>query len=478
MNKNLVDKIKQQHLGNGWPQYLKGVTINNLRGIVDTNISFNFPITVLVGENGSRKTTILKTAACAYVGKEKADSYYPSNFFFNTQWDAVKNVSLEYFIRQGNSEKTSKLTKAKNWSYPEKRISRPVYFFDVARTLPIDATVGYARIVKRKTIEVETNDLNEEYTNKLGWIMGKNYTQARFASTDIDKTKAVGILKNEKIGEFSQFHQGAGEDCTLDLMKALQEIPKNSLVIIDEVEASLHPKAQRRLIQFIFDLSLEKKIQFILSTHSPYILEEVPEEARILLLDSTEGMKVVYAPSIGLALSRIDEVNHPELYLYCEDINAAKLIVTLITRYKSELLLKIQIVPAGAASVLKSLGLLCKGNKLPNKSWVVLDGDMEDAMGCIKLPGELAPEIMVFSELRDKGWPSLSGRFGIGAGDLFSFLEEAIQEEDHHKWCSKLGDRILKSRDSVWEVMVEAWVENCCTQEAKENFIREVEGLF
>lgn len=478
MEKNIINRIRSQYLSNGWPQYLKSVTIDNLRGIKDKNIAFNFPVTVLVGENGSRKSTILKTSICAYGGKDKKSTYYPSDFFFNTSWDEVTDVKLEYFIKKGSTELTSKIRKGKKWSYPEKREERDVFFFDVSRTLPLDATVGYARIVKRKSEEIATKSLNNEYIKKLGYVLGKEYTNARFATSNIDKNKEIGILKNQKIGEFSQFHQGAGEDCTLDLMKALQEVPKYSLVIIDEVEASLHPKAQRRLIKFILELSLKKKIQFILSTHSPYVLEEVPNESRVLLLDTRDGLDIVYGPSVELALSRIDEIKHPELYLYVEDKNAKVLTEEIIRRTKACLLDKIEIIPAGSSEVLKNIGNLCEKKKFPNKSWVILDGDMEDSKGCFKLPGQEAPERVVFEELKKKSWVSLKDKFGIGPGDLFAYLEEAIQEEDHHLWCSKVGDRIMKSRDSVWESLVQAWVINCMDDDIKQEFISNIESLF
>ena len=100
-----------------------------------------------------------------------------------------------------------------------------------------------------------------------------------------------------KIGKkkVSQFHQGAGEDATLDLFKLLQTIPDQSLLIIDEVEASLHPSAQRRLIQYLLKLARIKKIQVILSTHSTHVLDEIPPEGRIMLLEITlNRVKAMY----------------------------------------------------------------------------------------------------------------------------------------------------------------------------------------
>lgn len=470
-----INRIKAQFNAGEWPQFLKSVKITNLRGIHDSTISFNYPISVLVGENGTGKSTILKSIACAYLSNDEAKSYYPSIFFVDTPWERIKNVTLEYVYRRGAQESSQKLTKHEaNWSYPENRPKRNVYFFDIARTLPLDATIGYSRIAKKSAREIATSDLNEEYVQRLSQILGRRYSKARFANTNVDEKKMVGLLTRE-FGEFSQFHQGAGEDATLDLMRTLQEVPNYSLIIIDEVEASLHPRAQRKLIQFLLTLSREKRIQVILSTHSPYILEELPEESRILLLQNHDGFNVVYGVSTEFAMSKIDESNHPELYVYVEDVSAQALVRELILKTEPTLLQRIEIIPSGTASVLKTLGQLSNSQKLPFKSVIVLDGDMEDSVGCIKLPGDEAPERVIFNELKDKNWPNLVQRLGIGAGDLFAYLEEAMLEEDHHKWCSMIGDRILKSRTAIWETLVEQWVACCCNPTVRTDFVNVIE---
>jgi len=118
----------------------------------------------------------------------------------------------------------------------------------------LDATVGYAKIARLASGENSAKNIEPEYRERLSYILGKNYLSARFAISDVDQKREIGLL-GMNFGEISQFHQGAGEDATLDFFSVVQSIPKNSLLIIDEVEASLHPKAQRRLIRFLLWLS-------------------------------------------------------------------------------------------------------------------------------------------------------------------------------------------------------------------------------
>ncbi|MCU0374035.1 MAG: ATP-binding protein, partial [Chitinophagaceae bacterium] len=46
--------------------YLDSVNIQQLRGISDISIGFNYPVSVIAGPNGCGKSTVLFACACAY----------------------------------------------------------------------------------------------------------------------------------------------------------------------------------------------------------------------------------------------------------------------------------------------------------------------------------------------------------------------------------------------------------------------------
>ncbi|QOV22416.1 ATP-dependent nuclease [Anabaenopsis elenkinii] len=473
-----INKIRQQRLAGQWPKFLDSVSIDGLRGWNGQSIHFAFPVTAIVGENGTGKSTFLKASACAYENEvDKKRTYYPSSFFIDTHWDSISGVNLSYTVRQGSQVSSFKIKKpTKRWVFPEKRIKRQVFIFDIARTLPLDASVGYAKIAKLAASEISTDEITLDYRKFLSHILGRDYTKARFAISDVDANREVGLLTRE-FGEISQFHQGAGEDTTLDLMRSLQSIPDTSLLIIDEVEASLHPRAQRRLIRFLLWLSRQKRIQIILSTHSPYVLQELPQEARILLLPGTSGSNIVYGATPEFALSHLDENAHPELYVFVEDREAEIFLREILasSSESAELLTRLTIVPVGPSNVVQIMGNLAKNQKLPYKSIAVLDGDTKSNDGsCLNLPGNEAPERIVFNDLKDLAWPELTARFGIGAGNLYTYLEDAMLEPDHHKWTSMVGDRVIKSSTSVWETLVNQWCKSCLNNDVRQALLREI----
>ena len=79
--------FRQFNQGNGnWQQFIKSIKIVNIHGWQGQEISFNYPVVAIVGENGIGKSTFLKAAVCAYHNKGKKD-FYPSKMFMRTQWD-------------------------------------------------------------------------------------------------------------------------------------------------------------------------------------------------------------------------------------------------------------------------------------------------------------------------------------------------------------------------------------------------------
>lgn len=464
-----------------WKQFINSIKVTNIHGWSGQEVQFRFPVVAIVGENGIGKSTFLKAAACAYKNR-KGETFYPSRMFVSTQWDetALTDATIEYEVRQGNTEMALKWKKTKAWGFTPKtnKPERSVFFLDISRTLPLDAAAGYARIAKLANEEAGSlTVLSQEYREGLSYVLGKSYDGARFTATDVNTKREVGLL--EKAGEeISQFHQGAGEDSILDMFKLLQDIPKQSLLIIDEVENSLHPQAQRRFIHMLLRLSRVKKLQIILSTHSPFVLDELPDDARIMLMQLSDKKEVVYGVSTNFALSIMDTVEHPDVYAFLEDREAASLFWEVLKQDKElypELTKKIAVQTVGSCEVIKTLNKLSRSNRLPYKSFCVIDGDKKNEVkDCLAFPGSSAPERQVLQDLKEKGWNNLDCRFGVGAGTLFKVLDDVLLIPDHHKWTEEIGNQIKRSKDAVWEILIQEWCSQCLDAAVVDEFVGSV----
>ena len=179
-----------------------------------------------------------------------------------------------------------------------------------------------------------------------------------------------------------------------DLLKT--DFPNNSIILIDELETSLHPRVQRRLIRDLAETCRVKECQIIFTTHSPYVLEEIPEYGRIYVMNTTAGKQLMTGVSPHFAMTQMDEDRHPEADLYVEDSRAKIMLQEIIGSVDKAMLLRCEIIPFGAASVGMALGQMVSAGRFPRPSLVFLDGDQERTPGCLLLPGDDAPERVVF----------------------------------------------------------------------------------
>ncbi len=94
-----------------------------------------------------------------------------------------------------------------------------------------------------------------------------------------------------------------GTMLTLGLLAVLMNPTQPNLVLLDDVEQGLHPKAQRELMTVFKEIiQSNKNLQIIFSTHSPYIVDElIPSQ--VYILNNTNS---------GFTISkRLDE--HPDV---------------------------------------------------------------------------------------------------------------------------------------------------------------------
>jgi hypothetical protein len=301
--------------------------------------------------------------------------------------------------------------------------------------------------------------------------MGRTYDSARMALTNIDAKREVPVISKGNTA-YSGFHQGSGETTIAELLQT--DLTKYSLVLIDEIESSLHPRAQRRLIRDLAERCREREIQIILSTHSPYVLEELPFEARKYILEAGGVREIVSGVSPQFAMTKMDDEDYPELDLYVEDHAAKTFLAELIAYHGKDVFPRCQIIPFGAASVGHALGQMVDGERFPRPSLVYLDGDNASAPGCLLLPGGDAPEQVVFNQLKKQSWGNLWSRIGRDIPLVDDACSRAMTLADHHEWVRLAANQLKCGGDTLWQAMCAEWVSKFSAAEARK-VIRPIE---
>lgn len=465
----------------GWPKRLEFVELDGIRGWDGQRIPFNFPIVAVVGENGTGKSTILQCAAATYQPPKnsKSDGWFASEFLPKTIWENVQRAEIRYSVREGNRTVSGSIRKpGERWRGNPDRPERHVNYIDLRRLQPIVARMGYSKLAKDATKELSAKAFEAARLTRFSQIMGRQFSGTRMALTDADKNRTVPVFIDKGTNEaqaYSGYHAGAGQMTIAEFLKL--DPPEHGLVLIDEIETSLHPRAQRRLIRDLAELCRERDLQIIVSTHSPYVLAELPLEARIYLMQGQSGRHVMTGVSPEFAMTKMDEYPHPECEIYVEDDRARTMLREIIVARQKGLIERCTMIPFGQASVGRMLGLMVQQNRFPRPSCVFLDGDQSDAPGCNLLPGQDAPERVVFGDLQRFAWGKLRERVGRPYAEVADTCTRVMSLADHHDWVNAAATSLTIPGETLWQAMCAEWATNYLDAETAKPVIQVVADL-
>lgn len=453
-----LSKIEQQ-LQKAWnaekfgdAPLLKSIEINanggaGLRGIKSLRVDFDYPVTFFTGQNGAGKSTLLALAALAYHGvpghtasleknlteHEDGDFTYFTfrNFFHRGPGDAaVKDVALTWRYNETTPE-VSLIKKTDKWMRYERRPKRAVEFLGISRAVP-PIELSYLRSNFNADIAgISPAPLTAEARRVVERILGRHYPKVE----EINRKK-FKIRRTSESG-YTSFNMGAGEDSLIALLAQLSQLPKGSLVVIDEIETALHPAAQRKLVEALLQLSWERKLQIIGSTHSHHIIDNLPRIARKLIVREQETHRIVSSPTTMLALSEISDQQNKELLVICEDPFAAGILKTALSAHLRK---RVDIQACGAKSELARYARSHLRVAPKARCLIVWDGDVphKEAEGYLNsakaqipdadigidtrlswtcLPGTVSPEQWALDIAQTYGLAHVISEFGLESTD-------------------------------------------------------------
>ncbi|WP_146672282.1 AAA family ATPase, partial [Escherichia coli] len=88
----------------------------------------------------------------------------------------------------------------------------------------------------------------------------------------------TALLSSDKL-TYTESFAGSGEFAIVSLILNIYSAKPNSLILLDEPEVSLHPGAQKRMMDVLYSIVEQKKHQVVISTHSPVIVNTLPKDA-------------------------------------------------------------------------------------------------------------------------------------------------------------------------------------------------------
>ena len=304
---------------------IEKVHIKNIRGIKDLELSFKkdnkiLDVIVLAGVNGSGKTTILEAIKDFFYNENvNYDELEKSNVnldIFLEEFEKYSSYNLKRvkFLNTFHYKKSDNNTSSQNQTINNfESLAKIIYvpaennfekvktdtttllrisqFINIINSNVIKDIPSYIATRRNYLATIEEDLTMKEITNKV-----VNEINSIFDILELD-VKLKGFSKDEKTMPI--FENSAGEEFNInDLSSGEKQLflrtlsikmlePKNSIILIDEPELSLHPKWQQRIIE------VYKKIgennQIIIATHSSHILGSVSSENIFILYRDENG---------------------------------------------------------------------------------------------------------------------------------------------------------------------------------------------
>lgn len=428
-----ISRMKERGVFNNYIEYMVFPYYKNL--VPGTKIDFAFPLTVLVGKNGSGKSSTLH----ALYGAPYWHSC--SEFWFSTETDPIVETGgngrnrFFYGYTENRNSGIKEVMKTRMKRGSKTKEDDPDYW-ETSKPIKRDGMIASKRNdpVKRDVIYIDfraevsafdkifhfsKGNLNEKkallrsrskYLNRLfngeamrfpgqpddkvgtvielsednrkiiGNILGKEYVNIKIAEHSLFKNIGTSIyVKTKTSSLYSEANAGSGEVAVIQLVKKIEDASEYSLILLDEPEVSIHPGAQEKLKMYLLDAIIRKKLQIVISTHSPILIKDMPNEAIKLYITNERGKFEVKGDiNYQEAFFDLEESVDEKKIIFCEDFAAKKLIDNILIRIEKEQIFDVEYNPGGEKTLItKYLPSFTVHELFREKIFMILDGDMK-----------------------------------------------------------------------------------------------------
>lgn len=471
---------------------IHSIQINDFRIFKDKNIKFGKYITAIAGKNGLGKSTILALVGNSCELKEK--NIFGKNFrtefneIFKAHPDYDKSGSNKCKINFSTRDNPDEITDYRKcriaWQgnqtrfrvIPEhiidgkKRSSKkefPSLYLGLSRLYPIGESSDINLSVKEiKLTESEKLDFIHNYINILSLDIQDSI---KINSIDIKNNKKYGI--GIDTDEYHKLSNSAGQDnigqillyiLSFERLKSqLKEIYPGGVLLIDELDATLHPAAQIKLINYLFKKCKSLNLQLIFTTHSSVLLKHICNKTTYNKENILNDYEIVYLTKQNGPLKIMQ---NPDYYLIENDLFISKpganiKRVTVYsedeeTRWFFKHLISNDLVNLSSFFNMTDIKLGCdvlfsliKGDpKYFSNILFVFDGDVSEekikenniSNNIIKLPGQKPPEEVIYDFLcnldyDDEFWDE-ANTFGL---NIESLKEHGPDSNDYTGYTPK-----------------------------------------
>lgn len=421
---------------------IEKLQIHEFRKFKNDTIMLGKYLTAIAGHNATGKSTILALLGhCAELSSDVATPLGGSQF--RTEFGQIIRVDAEKDIKSDNLMTFT--IKSPDWTETVEQFNfrSTIQTGNRYRLLPVRVVegkktsskmewpvlyLGLSRVYPFGESERLAIHDDARITPDLMKEMVQNYVRILNQTEDVVEVNAIDtdVTKKSKLSSFgvttenyNYIANSAGQSNLGQILMAVESFKylKNQfidkwtggLLLIDELDATLHPCAQKKLLDYLYQSAKEIGIQICYTTHSLYLLEHTnryvarnkrndDENGDVeinYLLPENDNIGVVRNPEFDTMKYDLMMLIPPEnigmkIKVYVEDDEAAIMADLLLKKYEDRI--EIISLELGCDNIIK----LFKKDSNFQQSIICLDGDAYNKIGGIELKyRELAKKVMI-----------------------------------------------------------------------------------
>lgn len=425
------------------------VHIEKFRGFEGSEFTLGEYVTLIAGQNGTQKSTLLGMISQPFTITDKdhplygekplsGDNYrsaFKDKFRFSPTFDIPKEHEWTLHLRN-NEEPFTIQSMIRSKDDPKIRFWRkgnrtkgagyiqlPVIYLSLKRLLPLgeekeNETSTSSDIV----LSIEENAWFSKHYQNIMINRSDSLSSVDYVKSPNKKTLAVST------SSYDWNTNSAGQDNVGKILLAILSFKRlkekygsayeGGILAIDEIDATLYPGSQVKLLESLQIVCKELNIQVIATTHSLQLLEKASklkksrskffntiyltkQDDKILVEDNLAFDRIVHNLNMSLGQATPQK---PKLPIYTEDKECIHFVKAILGRSYKDIVF--QDVTLGCSNYIQLATKKVPSFIFPN-SIVVLDGDTRPKLSgkrlknFVCLPGDLNPEGMLATFLHN-----------------------------------------------------------------------------
>ena len=361
-------------------QFLKSVYYHQLKNLVDLDLNLEGKeVTGIFGPNGYGKSTILHSLLCLYQAQKGSTDHRFSDFF---KTDADFNyvgskIEMNYVFEDAThtvQHKTKLFHKrSDHWirSYSE-RPARPVYYIGIETCVPnIETEKDKRQQIKTVKDAAVVIAKKAEILRSASYIMNRQYADVYFSKSSKKGSSYLTYEMSDGL-KYKSLSMGAGEQRLFKILKTVYDAPQYSLIIIDEIDLTMHTAALNKLMEELVRIAQDRHLQIVFTSHREDLTRRSDINVRHIFQTATKTMCL--HESTPECIDRMTGVASRTLHIFVEDDLAETIVSKCLQQKNINKRAVIHIFGSAFNAFVVAAGFHIN-NTLDAKMLIVIDGD-------------------------------------------------------------------------------------------------------